>query len=220
AVPGEIALASTYSPRNPCTAQATSVAPCGGHTEKITSASRATTATVPASLSPAALARAAVAALRPSDAHSTVCPRPVRQCPAAAPISPGCSRPITCVLTPTSVAQRILADRTGGPPVAGVEPATRCALGRVPWPRPFERYQATWSSVWAPRGMGVNLFPARTPKMFLRPYSAFAPRGEETTRALPSGLAQWTSWSPPLPAPNLSCESTGFPVRTENSAML
>src|SRR5215510_5520281 len=54
AVPGEIALASTYNPRNPCTAQATSVAACGGHTDKIISASRATTATVPASLSRAA----------------------------------------------------------------------------------------------------------------------------------------------------------------------
>src|SRR5262249_60055849 len=103
---------------------------------KITSASRATTATVPASLSPAALARAAVAALRPSDAHSTVCPRPVRQCPAAAPISPGCSRPITCVLTPTSVAQRILADRTGGHRVAGGLPAPRGGPRRGPWAPP------------------------------------------------------------------------------------
>ena len=99
AVPGEIALASTYSPRNPCTAQAMSVAACGGHTDKITSASSATPATVPASFSPAALARSAVAALRPSDAHKTVYPRLARHRPTAAPISPGCNRPITCVLT-------------------------------------------------------------------------------------------------------------------------
>src|SRR5262245_21236511 len=106
AVPGEIAFTSTYSPRNPCTAQATSVAACGGHTDKITSASPATLATFPASFSAAALARSAVAALRPSDAHKTVYPRLVRHRPTAAPISPGCSSPITCMFTHTSVAQR------------------------------------------------------------------------------------------------------------------
>src|SRR5215813_3344157 len=83
-----------------------SVAACGGHTDKITPASAATPATVPASFSPAALARSAVAALRPSDAHKTVYPRLVRQRPTAAPISPGCSSPITCMFTHTSVAQR------------------------------------------------------------------------------------------------------------------
>ena len=42
-----------------------------------------------ASVSPAAAARAAVSGPRPADAHSTVCPRPVRHRPTAAPISPG-----------------------------------------------------------------------------------------------------------------------------------
>src|SRR5262249_61866576 len=52
-----------------------------------------------ASVSPAALARAAVSGPRSSDAHSTVWPRPARHCATAAPICPGCSTPITSLLT-------------------------------------------------------------------------------------------------------------------------
>ncbi len=71
AVPGDTALASTYSPRKPCTAQATSSAACGGQTDRITPARAASAPIVPASARPAALARAAVSGLRPSAAHST-----------------------------------------------------------------------------------------------------------------------------------------------------
>ena len=70
----------------------------GGQIDRITSARRATSATEPASSSPAASARASVAALRPSDAHSTLCPAARRTPPTTAPISPGCSRPTTELL--------------------------------------------------------------------------------------------------------------------------
>jgi len=53
---------------------------------------------LPASSRPAALARPAVSGPRPCDAHSTTCPASVRHRPTAAPISPGCSSPITLAL--------------------------------------------------------------------------------------------------------------------------
>src|SRR5262249_52882993 len=74
----------------------------GGHTERITLARSDISPAVPTSRSPAASARATVAALRPADAHSTVSPRLLRQPPTAAPISPGCSTPITFSSTITS----------------------------------------------------------------------------------------------------------------------
>ena len=89
AAAGEIAFASTNSPPKPCTAHATSIEACGGQIEKMMSARSATSAGVPASVSPAARALAAVCGPRPSDAHSTSCPAPVRHRPTAAPISPG-----------------------------------------------------------------------------------------------------------------------------------
>src|SRR5262249_45357272 len=61
----------------------------------------------PASSSPAAFARAAVASLRPSDAHSTSIPRSRNTAPIAAPISPGWSRPTTSAMTETLSATTI-----------------------------------------------------------------------------------------------------------------
>src|SRR4051812_20312295 len=85
------------------TAAPTSAAPCGGHTESTTSLRCASSATVPASVSPATPARAAVASLRPSDAQSTSMPRCRNTAPIAAPISPGCSRPTTLAMTNVQV---------------------------------------------------------------------------------------------------------------------
>ena len=67
---GEIALASTYTPPNPATCRAMSSAACGGHTDMMKSQRRIISVS-PQPTSPAAAARAPVAALRPSGTHST-----------------------------------------------------------------------------------------------------------------------------------------------------
>src|SRR5215831_14072815 len=82
-------------PPKPAAERATSSAACGGQTDRITSAWLDISPAEPTSRIPAAAARSAVAGLRPADAHSTVSPRLVRHAPTAAPISPGCSTPIT-----------------------------------------------------------------------------------------------------------------------------
>src|SRR5438552_4555442 len=73
------------------TRRASSSAPCGGHTDSTMSATPSARSSAPTSSSPAALARERVAALRPADAQTTLKPRPQRQAPIAAPISPGWS---------------------------------------------------------------------------------------------------------------------------------
>src|SRR5438046_7801721 len=73
----------------PATSRASASAPCGGHTDSTMSVTPSTRSSAPRSSSPAALARERVAALRPADAQTTRRPRPRRQAPIAAPISPG-----------------------------------------------------------------------------------------------------------------------------------
>src|SRR6266853_4702347 len=92
-VAGEIAFASIETPLKPwpATSRASASAPCGGHTESTMSATLSARSSAPRSSSPAALARKRVAALRPADAQTTRRPRPPRQAPIAAPISPGWS---------------------------------------------------------------------------------------------------------------------------------
>src|SRR5437667_3290404 len=101
-------------PRNPATERATSSAACGGQTDKTTPARPDISPAVPTSLIPAASARAAVAGLRPADAHSTVSPHWLRQPPTAAPISPGCSTPITFLSTVASGTSLAHARSPGG----------------------------------------------------------------------------------------------------------
>src|SRR5438067_6832599 len=99
AVAGDTAFASTKMPPKPATERATSSAACGGQTDRITSLRRTSSSVVRASTRPARSARAAVSALRPSDAHSTVWPAPRSVVPTAAPISPGWRSPIaTCFI--------------------------------------------------------------------------------------------------------------------------
>src|SRR5215470_12033848 len=127
-------------PRKPATERATSTAACGGQTDRITSACPAISLAVPTSRIPAAAARSAVVGLRPADAHSTVSPRWVRQAPTAAPISPGCSTPITflsTVASGTSLAH-VLESRGG-----------------------YHAGQAFGPGRGAP-GSGVNLYPSTT----------------------------------------------------------
>ena len=62
-------------PVKPLAARATSSAACGGQIESRISQRRQSSPTSPASSSPAARARSAVAALRPAEAQSTVSPR-------------------------------------------------------------------------------------------------------------------------------------------------
>ncbi len=65
----------------------------------------------------------------------------------------------------------------------------------------------------------MNLFPARMPRMLLRPpYPVFAPRGSLMTRAFPSGLDQRTSCQP-IEALNRSSWKSGLPVRAEYSVI-
>src|SRR5580704_6160547 len=125
-----MALASTQTPVKPvaATARAVSSAACGGQTERTTSARRARSAVWPAAsgpaaaVSPATAARAWVAGPRPAGTHSTWYPRPVRQAATAAPISPGCSSPISVSLTrPVS---------RGAGPGRGPGPALRPLPGR------------------------------------------------------------------------------------------
>src|SRR5580704_591069 len=113
AVPGAIALASRYRPVKPWTAQAMSRAACGGQMDRMIWARLATCRAVPASVRPAAAARSAVCAPRPSEAHRTVWPALVRHWPTAAPISPGFSRPIIV----GSVMAAIVAERRCSPHV-------------------------------------------------------------------------------------------------------
>src|SRR5580693_345087 len=126
-----MALASTYTPVKPAsaTARATSSAACGGQTDRMMSARRARSAAWPAAsgpaaaVSPAAAARAWVAGPRPAGTHSTWYPRPVRQAATAAPISPGCSSPISVsLIRPVS---------RGAVPGRGPGPALRPLPGRI-----------------------------------------------------------------------------------------
>ena len=87
AVSGETAFASTKIPRNGGSDSASSIAAWGGTTESTASHRATSSATVPASVSPAARAR--VASLRPADAHSTSWPAACSAAASAAPISPG-----------------------------------------------------------------------------------------------------------------------------------
>ena len=104
-VAAETAFASTKTPPYPATSRATSSAACGGQTERITSARRDSSATVPASSRPAASARRAVAGSVPPTPTTTSRPAPRRTAPTAAPISPGCSSPIVVSVTLASVSQ-------------------------------------------------------------------------------------------------------------------
>src|SRR6266498_3428995 len=100
---GEIAFASRKMPSNLPTVAATSPAACGGQTDRTTLLRRASSATLLASVRPAACARVCVASLRPSDAQSTSIPRCRNTAPIAAPISPGWSRPTTSAMTKAQV---------------------------------------------------------------------------------------------------------------------
>src|SRR5262245_8088751 len=113
AVAGEIALPSTKVPvkRSAATSFARSIAAGGGHTERITSAARATAATEPASSSPASLARLRVAALRPSPAHRTRAPPDRTAAPTMLPISPGFRSPIVVIPSPSLTTRPREADR-------------------------------------------------------------------------------------------------------------
>src|SRR3954470_24750353 len=93
-VAGATAFASTKAPSKPGTDFAISSAACGGQTERITSLRRTSSSTEPTSSNPASSARPRVSAPRPADAHTTRWPWPRRTVPTAAPISPGCRRPI------------------------------------------------------------------------------------------------------------------------------
>src|SRR5580700_1613163 len=143
AVAGETALASAYTPLKPATWRARSSAACGGQTATMTSAFRVRPASPPDTmLSPAAVARAALAALRPSGTHSTRCPAATRHCPTAAPISPGCSSPIVASpidpLSPGVVEERarqrgelVPADHAYAPAAAVRAPPDQYAARRV-----------------------------------------------------------------------------------------
>src|ERR671930_2632693 len=63
--------------------------------ERITPLPRASSPVVTTSRRPASAARRLVAAPRPDDAQRTVWPRRRSSAPSAAPISPGCSSPMT-----------------------------------------------------------------------------------------------------------------------------
>src|SRR5215211_1915151 len=84
-------------PSNPSTDASTSRAACGGQTETITSARRASSAAEATSSTPAASARPTVAPLRPSEVHRTAVPAPRSAAPIAAPISPGCRSPTVAI---------------------------------------------------------------------------------------------------------------------------
>src|SRR5687768_17599919 len=88
---GETALHSAYTPEKPrcATSLATSSAACGGQTDSTISLALTSAEIVPASCSLARRARAPVLALRPADAHSTVCPLLHAAAPTDAPMAPG-----------------------------------------------------------------------------------------------------------------------------------
>src|SRR5205823_6666356 len=144
-------FASTKMPRNPATERATSSAACGGQTDKTTPARPDISPAVPTSLIPAASARAAVAGLRPADAHSTVSPHWLRQPPTAAPISPGCSTPITFSSTFTSATSLTHAAKARTGPQA---PGGTCTFGKA-----FSLPNAARPSGICRRATGFRLLP-------------------------------------------------------------
>src|SRR6202034_351825 len=106
-------------------------AACGGHTDRIISASAVSRRTVRTSVRPASLALTAVSGPRASEAHSTRWPAPVRHRPTAAPISPGCSSPITVALSLVmSECDMAVRPRPGAWPDRGL-PGDRVASGRT-----------------------------------------------------------------------------------------
>ena len=93
---GETAFASTYTPAKPvpATRSASAAAASGGQTLITVAEADVSCSRLPASWSPADSARSRVAALRPSLAQSTRCPRPASAAPTDAPIAPGWRRPM------------------------------------------------------------------------------------------------------------------------------
>src|SRR5215467_13712132 len=194
-------------PPKPATARATSSAACGGQTERITSACPDISPAEPTSRIPAAAARSAVAGLRPADAHSTVSPRWLRQPPTAAPISPGCSTPITFLST-----------------IASGDKSRPCRNepGGV-----YQVGQAFGPGLGAP-GSGVNRLPSSTPNSM--PYPAVlllcgSLTGRpglwaRTISLLPEEFVHSTSWICPGYIPGIGHRPrtrTAFPVLAENS---
>jgi hypothetical protein len=90
-VEGAIALASTYTPRNPVatTARARSTAAPGGQTLTTRSLLRQASARLPPSVRPAPSALARVAGERPSEAQTTVAPDRTRDAATVMPMAPG-----------------------------------------------------------------------------------------------------------------------------------
>ena len=91
----------------------------------------------PASRSPAAPRARAVAALRPSPAHSTSWPRSRSRAPSAAPISPGCSTPMVVIAVSAMRRRRPMHDgaripRDRSVPFAAMEVASEAAAGARP----------------------------------------------------------------------------------------
>src|SRR5579875_2067129 len=165
AVAGEIALASAYSPVNPCTSQATSSAACGGQTERMTSAWPAISGAVPASAMPAARARAAVSGERSWEAQSTSWPASARHRATALPISPGWSSPMTSPSMVTSVAPGAAAwwlsrGRCPAPAAAAGPTPTGLPLGGCSVTRQACPWQPTSS---AGRGARRHAVPALRP---------------------------------------------------------